>query len=312
MHVSFNQISEKTKDNSGFGYARKMCEQSLRTLGHRVSFADATADVEINFCSPGQAIWTGPYRIFYFPWESSLLAPGWVNFMNNTDEVWAPSPLNARWFSENGVTTPVRVYPHGVDRVWFRGAYKRSGTGRQEILHMGAEATRKGAMDAIEAFFNVLSFKDARLTMKMALTDFAPPPSDKVRVIANAMEFNNLVQLFHNTDLYVGPSYGEGFGLPALQAMASCAPVLLTQGVYPFGYLLDEHNLIKSVYKDSPWQKVHPGKMFWPDRDDFMDKLRYHYDNREVEAEKALCRVSQVLEDYDWVRLTKQAFSHLN
>lgn len=312
MKLSFNQTtSPNVRDDNGYGYAAKMCKQSLLALGHEVEWRDPTADVEINFIQPEKWVWTGPYRIAYLPWESTGFRDGWVDSLNECDEVWTPSPVVAGWMKDAGVTKDIKVYQHGVDTIWNTGAAKRLSTGTFEVIHHGAEALRKGGNETIQAFMATLWDEDARLTMKMLLSQFNLHDTEHIRIKKTKLPLAELVALYHEEQLMCYPSYGEGFGLVPLQAMASGMPVLVTKGWAPYEYLLGEENLISSQYIDSPWPEHHPGQVIQPDEDDLRDKLRWHFENRESQAESAWNLTSQVMADYDWVTLTARAFEHL-
>lgn len=311
MRVSFNQTtSDNVKANNGYGYAAAMCKQSLRDLGHEVNWRDDTADVEINFIQPDKWHWSGvDYRIGYLPWESTELHEGWLDEMNEVDEVWTPSPLIAEWFVDAGVTRPVKIYEHGVEPLW--SPVKRRTDDRFHVLHHGAEALRKGGNETIRAFMSTLWEEDATLVMKMALQDFAVHDTKHIKINKVKLPIDELVALYHESHLFCYPSWGEGFGLTPLQAMATGMPVLITGAWAPYARFLGEQNNIKSTLVDSPWQHHHPGKMFQPDEDDLRDKLRWHFDNRENEAEVAYALAEVVAKEYDWKRLTEQAFAHL-
>ena len=122
---------------------------------------------------------------------------------------------------------------------------------------------------------------------------------------------DELVALYHSCHLVCYPSWGEGFGLTPLQAMATGMPVLITRGWAPYEYLLPEESLISSALVDSPWQVHHPGKMFRPDEEELRHKLRWHFENREQTSNSALELVDSVRRDYDWLDLTRKAFEHL-
>lgn len=311
MRVSFNQMSSPNiKEYNGFGYAAKMCKDSLATLGHEVNWRDNTADVEINFIQPQHWYWSGePYRIGYVPWESTTLPDGWVEKMNEVDEVWTPSPIVAEWFRKAGVTKDVKVYEHGVDALWT--PKHREATGRFRTFHHGAEGLRKGGEQALAAHQQVLWEEYATIVFKMVISQFAIKNSHRMELHPGKYTVDALVDLYHSCDLMVYPSWGEGFGLTPLQAMATGMPVLITQGWAPYENLLQDHNLIKSELMDSPWQEVHPGKMFKPDFKDLLEKLRFHWENRKQMADEAFELAPKVHENYNWVDLTERAFAHL-
>lgn len=313
MRVSFNQSdSPNIKDKNGFGYAAKMCKESLDRLGHEVSWRDPSADVEINFIQPQHWHWSGvDYRIGYVPWESTELPPGWVGAMNEVDELWTPSPVIAQWFQDAGVNVPIKVYQHGVEDLW--SPVQRSLRGRFQTFHHGAEGLRKGSDIAMAAHQRVLWEEYAGITFKCTVNNFSIRGSHRMTVVPGVMPLKELVKLYQSVNLMIYPSWGEGFGLTPLQAMATGMPVLITRGWAPYEHLLGEHNLIDSDLVPVPegWERWHPGKMFKPRLSDAVDKLKYQWDNRERLAVEAYELSAQVHSDYDWDKLTSKAFSHL-
>lgn len=296
--------------HNGYGYAAQKCKESLAELGHEVGWRDPTADVEINFIQPENWYWTGvDYRIGYLPWESTGLRDGWVKSLNEVDEVWTPSPVIAQWFMDAGVTRPVKVYEHGVEALWT--PHQRPTDDRFRVLHHGAEALRKGGNETIKAFMSTLWEEEATLVMKMMLKQFRVHDTEHIHIHKTKLPINELVDLYHSCHMFCYPSWGEGFGLTPLQAMATGMPVLVTEGWAPYERFLDSNNRIKSELVDSPWVHHHPGKMFKPDQDDLQDKLRWHFDNREKSAQRAIAKVQTIQYEYDWLRLTEQAFAHL-
>lgn len=311
MRISFNQTSsDNVKDSNGYGYAAKMCKESLVSLGHEVGWRDSTADVEINFIQPDHWHWTGPYRIGYLPWESTGLHEGWLEKLNSVDEVWTPSPKIAEWFVDAGVKKDVKVYEHGVEALWT--PHKRPTEGRFRILHHGAEALRKGGNETIRAFQNSLWEEDATLVLKMILDRFNVHDTKHIQILKKKVDIEELVEIYHGCHAFFYPSWGEGFGLTPLQAMATGMPTVVTQGWAPYERLLPESSLIKSELVDSPWQAHHPGKMFRPDQDDLEDKMRWFYENRESESKRAFEAAQKVHDEYNWIKLTENAFKHLS
>lgn len=287
-----------------------MCKESLAELGHTVDWRNPDADVEINFIQPEHWHWSGvDYRIAYLPWESTDLKEGWADKLNEVDEVWTPSPVIAEWFVDSGVTKPVKVYQHGVEALWE--PRQRTSDTTFRVLHHGAEALRKGGNETIQAFMNTLWDEDAQLVLKMILQRFNIHDTKHIQVLKTKVDIEELVAIYHSADMFCYPSWGEGFGLTPLQAMATGMPVLVTDGWAPYEKFLPATSLIKSELVESPWQGHHPGKMFKPDDDDLRDKLRWHFDNRESEAKRAFELTAAIHEEYNWTRLTEQAFSHL-
>lgn len=300
-------------DANGYGYATVNMIDNLRKLGYTVTKNDRTADAEVWFDQPHHWEFSkGPYRIGYHPWESTRLKDGWVDLMNETDEIWTPSPLIAEWYKADGIKRPVYVYEHGVDPIWQ--PKRRNFDGTIKFLHVGAEAVRKGAKETMEAFR--LAFpnrRDVSLTMKVNTRGWNIPSIGRITVINNRMPLRQLVSMFRNHDVYVYPSQGEGFGLTPLQALATGMPTITVPDWAPYRRFLDEKLNLPATLGPSPFESMeeHPGEMFHIKVDDLVDRMRYTADNYEDLHKAALAQTPQIFKEYDWKTLTESAFGDL-
>lgn len=296
---------------NGYGYATERMVESLRRLGHTITENDAQAPVEMWFDQPHHWIFRdGQYKIGYHPWESTRLKDDWVERMNKCDEIWTPSPLIADWYRSDGVKRPIYVYEHGVDKIWT--PQKRDTSGKIRFLHVGAEATRKGGWDTLRLFRTAFYNRDdVELTLKMVNVNFNLERVGKTSIINRKMGVNDLVDLFHSHHVYVYPSWGEGFGLTPLQALATGMPTICTAAWAPYERFLDPNLKLGSELKTSPWPQIHPGKMLRPKFDELVDLMRYAADNYESLHDSALGRVDEIQSEYDWDNLTKSAFEYL-
>jgi glycosyltransferase involved in cell wall biosynthesis len=302
----------KMKDSNGYGYATKCMLESLDRLGYHVDVNDSSADVEIWFEQPHH--WkfsTGPYRIGYHPWESTLLQDGWAEIMNSCNEVWTPSPLIAEWYTNySGITVPVYVYQHGIEHSWE--PYERKPQ-KLKFLHVGTEATRKGGWDCVPCFRRAFPQRGGKsLTLKMVNSNWNGIKSvNGINYLNKEMPFNELQDLFYHHDVYVYPSWGEGFGLTPLQAMATGMPTITLPGWAPYAQFLDPHLEVGHEMYKSPWQKIHPGKMMKPNLDDVVRAMRYAADNYDEVSAFAMARAVEIHKAYDWDTITSQVFTDL-
>ena len=300
----------KIKPTNGYGYATVNMYASLSRLGYQHSPNDPTADAEVWFDQPHHWDFSANYKIGYHPWESSEIDPDWLEAMKKCDEVWTPSYLIAGWYRDWGLSN-VHVYEHGVDKIWTIA--DRPVEDKIKFLHMGGEAVRKGAditLDAFRAAFQGYR-DDVELTLKMHNEGWNIQRIGRVTILNSVLSESDLIKMFHDHHVFVYPSWGEGFGLNPLQAMATGMPTICTGAWAPYERLLDPALTIDSTLTDSPWPKIHPGKMFKPDFDDLVDKLRYAADNYEDCLNDAKPRAAAVKAEYDWDTLTHEAFSAL-
>lgn len=312
MKISQGCRHERIKPTNGYGYATHNMYASLKRLGYEVSPNDESADVEVWFDQPHHWTWSkSTYRVGYHPWESTEIDPDWLRAMENCNEVWTPSPIIADWYRDWGLPS-VHVYEHGVDtETW--AVTERSVSDTIKFLHVGGEAVRKGADVTLDAFRAAFQGHrdDVELTLKMNNEGWKVKRIGKVTIMNELVSESELVSLFHNHHVFVYPSWGEGFGLNPLQAMATGMPTICTGAWAPYQRLLDPDLIIDSRLTESPWPKIHPGKMFKPDFDDLVDKLRWAAENYEDCLNDAIPRAGAVRQEYDWDQLTNKAFSAL-
>jgi glycosyltransferase involved in cell wall biosynthesis len=329
LKVSFYTVKGDIRQDNGFGYAGHSIRNSLVNLGHDVSLFDDNADVQLNFCHPIYYPKNGnQYQIGYSPWESSSLPEGWIDGFNSVDEVWTTSQMCKEWFENAGVKKPVHVYEHGVDSIWT--PKRRNPKNKIRFLHIGEPAPRKGGQVALEAFREAFGGRDdVHLTIKAnghstvrayASTFHRGGPRSilgtphevyrNVTLLEDSLPTDELVGLYHMHDVLVYPSWGEGFGLIPLQALATGMPTICTGAWAPYERFLGNLSL-DSEEHSSPWPDFHPGMMYKPDFHHLVELYRYSYDNYTALSTIAFDNAEDVHSDYNWDTLTKKAFSHL-
>lgn len=327
MEISYSTLPENLSLSNGYGYAGYNMVRSLQKLGHSVPFQSPEAPVEIFFSQPEWFEFTSDekYHIGYTPWESTSLPPGWLEGFTSCDEVWTPSPLIARWFEEAGVRSGVKVYEHGIDPVW-RPKRRNPDSDKIRFLHHGEPAPRKGGQMAVEAFRAAFGNRtDVHLTIKAhsynttrvfnsrgSIEGLPHNIYNNVSLITADYDIESqLVPLYHESDVVVYPSFGEGFGLIPLQAMGTGAVTICTEAWAPYKrFILPELRLSSSL-GDSPWPDMHPGRVFWPDRDHLVELYRYAAENISTLRDQAYTNSFKVHNEYDWVKLTESAFDHI-
>lgn len=334
--ISFTTVPANLNLKNGYGNAGYNVSLSLQKLGVEVPFQDPTAPYEIAFNQPNYPeVWSGDrstqHRIMYTPWESTALPDGWLEGFKEADEIWTPSDLIAEWFKDAGVPGHIKVYEHGIDPAWFSAERtRRRGNGPLMFLHHGEPAPRKGGQMALDAFRAAFgkNNNDVHLTIKsfghtnvraQVIDEYGDPfvlgaPEDfykNVAILRQDYEIPALVRLYKAHDVLVYPGWGEGFGLIPLQAMAAGMPTICTSAWAPYRDFIVKDLRLPSTLVDSPWPRIHPGKMFKPSFDDLVDIYRFTFDNYDEIAREQEAMMPALREKYDWSRLTAEAFDFL-
>lgn len=321
MDISFYCNEGDLNLNGGYGIASFNIITSLQKLGHNVPFNSGTAPVQMFFSMPNfyaDFIRPNQHKIHLLVWESTKLPEDWCDILGQVDEIWTASDWCKQIVEDNGFKVS-NVYPHGLDPIWK--PMKRKPQDKLRFLHDGEPAVRKGGQIAFDAFKAAFGDRDdVELIMKAKRQStirryneygsIIGTPGGNVRTITQTYELEQVVALYHSAHVFVGPSYGEGFGFPALQGLGTGMPTIATGEWAQYKNYLGDLAL-KSEYVDSPWPLVHPGQVVKPDFDDLVDKYRYVYDNFDDLAKQSFEQSFKVHEEYDWLKLTEKSFENI-
>ena len=161
----------------------------------------------------------------------------------------------------------IRVVYHGVDHELFKPrdkicARKKLGLPRNKpiILHVGSDEKRKNVQTLINAFHKTLKNlrsailirvgKDSIRTRKLCKNLHL----DKHILHLSCISDEHLAYIYNAADVFVFPSFYEGFGMPVLEAMASSIPVITSNIPVMFeivgdaGILLDPFDVENFAY----------------------------------------------------------------
>lgn len=321
MLISYKTHLGGLDTSTGYGFAGQGIVESLVTLGHQVHLDDRSAPVQFMFTQPTDYDWgSDQYSIGLTPWESTEVHPGWIEKMKTADEIWATSVLNKLWYERLGLEVTT-VYPHGITHNWTPRLRNR---GRKlRFLHVGEPAPRKCGQMVFDAFLNL--FKDSddvTLTIKTNgytsirydphIPGILLTPDDfpNVKLINQNVSEEEMVSLYHNHDVLLYPSYGEGFGFIPIQGLATGMPVIFNSDWAPYSKydlgLKIEDRLVPTL-----WQAMHPGQMLEPNQRSLENLMMEVYENYDLYASKAFGQAPALHKEFDWLRQTQKAFSHV-
>jgi glycosyltransferase involved in cell wall biosynthesis len=204
-------------------------------------------------------------------WETTPLPSSWSHIWNipEISGFLAPSYFVIDQIRDamGNSGKPVMYYPHfiDIDEYPARDFVERPVF---SCMAIGQGTIRKGIFDACVAFVRSIGRKDdTELNIRgYSISQFDPPVDMYIRelmyqntdrkpsnvyMIDRKLNHDELVSFYHDSDLVLCTSRGEGFGLPAAEAMAMGLPVVYTDwsslhevcrsdGNYPVGYILDE------------------------------------------------------------------------
>ncbi len=312
------------KNNNGYGHAGTKIVDSLKELGHEALFQYSKAPVQLNFSQPDYfKLHRNQYQISYTPWESTIIPERWRNSLSLVDEIWTTSDWCANVFQDNGYKD-VRVFPHGIDPVWSPRRRRESDV--IKFLHVGEPAPRKAGQMVVDAFTKLFG-NDRRYSLTLKAYNHNTTriynnyidkniiglPNDiynNIKIITDNLDVSQLVKLYHDHDVLIYPSYGEGFGFIPLQALATGMPTICTNGWAHYDKYLGPLKL-ESELVDSPWPFPHEGKVFEPKYQHLLELMRDISINFNAYSGYYYAQSTKIHEDYNWNQLTNNAFDHI-
>src|SRR6516165_3640865 len=259
----------------------------------------------------------GDVRLLHLAWEESAIPGALADLMNlHADGVLAPSKYCQRVIRNSGVRVPIAVIGHGIDH---SGILPRAIGGRARrgpvantlpftFLHISSGLARKGIEELITAYCLAFSTRDpvllviktfdnpentvdAWLQRLTGVSRYAPA----IQVIAEELDQREMDFLCHVADALVLPSRGEGFNLPAAEAMARGLPVILTRHSGHLDFCDDENSwLIDCTYEFST-SHLKIANSFWarPSIDQLVAAMKTVYRAGRPPDAATACRAAQ-------------------
>lgn len=305
MKLSINNADSKV--HTGFGHATLKLISNIGKTNHSL-LINRSAPVEMTFAHPQFYIFNNPnaYKIGYTAWESTELKSGWVECLEQIDELWVPNNFCKTTF-ETKIDRPVYVFHHGVDATFERKL--RLANEKIKFLHIGYPALRKNLHDTVEAFLDLYAGRsDVTLTIKSYEGEkLAGIDEPNITIIDKTITYADLVKLIHEHDVLLYPSWGEGFGLIPLQALATGMPVVVTDGWADYDYYMPDL-VIRSKLEYNPWQNVHPGKMFKPDVEHLREIMLYCESNIDMLLKRHYEISEDVHKTWAWEKVVSEHF----
>jgi len=237
-----------------------------------------------------------------FPWEESHAPPSIIQGLSTGfDAVLATSQFTAKSLIDSGLTVPVVSIGQPADISGFADLRRVKKNPREPFvfLHVSSAFPRKGVDVLLAAWARAFRRNDP---VRLVLKTFPNPHNDiaerlselrqldpdcaEIELIDRDLDQSSLMDLYRHADVVVSPSRGEGYNLPALEAMAAGIPLIVTgHGGHRDFCGPDEARLIKFTMAPSK-SHVSSHLSLWaePDEDDLVMALREMVEPAQREA----------------------------
>jgi glycosyltransferase involved in cell wall biosynthesis len=270
---------------------------------------------------PGKARW-----IIMFPWECSVIPRYYTDMFNLAEEIWTPSNFSRNAFVSSGVDpSKVHVVPHGADPGLFSpvGESLALGTAKRfKFLFVGATIYRKGIDVLLESYSRAFTPRD---DVCLVIKDLGvntlykgQTAQDLIRkyqgqkgvpeILYLAEEFDEeqMAGLYRACDVFVSAYRGEGFSLPALEAMSSGLPVIVTGGGATDDFVDEEVGWLINAERRAVGKKVYGQKLdkeaflLEPDKQHLEEIMRVAYSSPSEIFRKGVQGALRVRRHWTW------------
>lgn len=262
-------------------------------------------------------------------WEVDPVPDYFLDTFRNieADGIIVPSSFNKRMI-DGKIDKPVHLIREGLDLSRYNSEEKELSEGTFKFLSVFQWLPRKGYDILLEAYFKEFQdHEDVALVIKTSSLNYEVVPSSKilgdiakvkkkfgkkvpVYVLPTYVKYKEILELYNECDSYVCTSRAEGYCIPALEAMASNLPLIITGwgGQTDFAnhdnaYLLD-YNLspVPPQWYTGDFQP----HQVWaePSVEHLQSMMRRVYENRHEAKEKAK-KAKQLTLDYDYRLIAK-------
>jgi glycosyltransferase involved in cell wall biosynthesis len=256
------------------------------------------------WCAPIGTLVDPGHSVAWTMYETTGLPAEWVTKLNRCRAVVVPTAWNAEAWRAAGVTAPLHVCPLGHDPAegWAPGPRRDGGPFRVLMLAElgnpgvpGFPGRRKGFPEGVEAFRRAFG-DDAgvELVVKCMPDDLPrlPPLPPNARLVCGRLDLPELVALYQSADVFLSPSYGEGWNLPLLEAMACGVPVVATdETAHRAFHGPDTGYVVRSRRTPAAGYYAGHGDWFVPDVASIAACLRRAYHNPEERRAKGMAAV---------------------
>ncbi len=220
-------------DGIAYGYSilNRELRQAIEARGITIS-DDADIGVFVGPADLFDPQW--PINVLFTMYETETIPANWVERCNLADLVLVPCKHNREAFKRSGVSRTVKTVSLGVHpHQWPTRRREESSPFR--ILFVGWPNQRKGLDVLATAFLRgFVDDSDTVLYLKTSqaysgtLKRYTLGGIERLIIDDRAIPQGQLVDLYHSAHVFVLASRGEGWGLPAMEAMATGCPVVAT------------------------------------------------------------------------------------
>lgn len=266
-----------------------------------------------------------------YGWEESEYPKNYLEDFNiYLDLLPVMSPYVEKVMIDNGISIPVFAIGLGADHVLRLKPkpYPLKTRKKFKFLHISSCFPRKGVDILLDAYTSTFTGDD---DVVLIIKTFPNPHNNveeliekytkgkdnppEIELINKDIPYEQVVYLYQVCDCVVLPSRGEGFGLPAAEAMLFKKPVIVTN-YGGFKYFCNEESawLIDFTFQKARTHMNLP-LSYWvePSKEDLIKKLRKIYTlPREEISKKTEKAYRNIIENFTWDKTARRLLSSID
>jgi glycosyltransferase involved in cell wall biosynthesis len=250
--------------------------------------------------------------------ETDSIPKKWLPGLERVDEVWVPSRFNVETFERGGVPVDkLKLLPQTLDFALYdpERTIPLPAPARARafcFLSVFEFSARKGWDILLDAWAQAFDpDEDVCLILKASRNlRTSAAASEKLDAYlagrscapivyeTRTLASKDMPRLYAMCDAYVGPSRGEGWGRPYMEAMAMGLPTIASRWSGNLEFTTDDNSFLLDgevvpVPDDEVYELFHGQHWFEPDRDQLAQLMRQIYnEGSEVKARAARARPS--------------------
>lgn len=310
-------VNQGGKD--GYGVASKLMMRDLETLGVPAKTYYAHQEVGILFHNPYSILsLQTQYKIIYTMFESDKIPDDWLSYLQAANEVWVPSKWCQKVFKKAGIDT--KVVPLGYDQLAYHYIERENKREQHKdfvFLHYNAFNIRKGFLEVFKAFTKAF---DPSEPVKMIWKTVVDRPYQRfpvnyenypnISVVEGKLSEIQMQELMAQSDCFVFPSRGEGFGLTPIECMATGMPAIVPNAHGISEYFNSDYMYEVKVKEKCPalysrYKGQDVGTMDICDVDHLASQMRYVYEHQADALEKGK-KASEYVKQWTALNTAKQ------
>jgi glycosyltransferase involved in cell wall biosynthesis len=308
--------------NSGYDF-----NEGLHFLNNAIDVKDVDCTIFADY----PQFWRDGYGkiIGYFLHEGTKLHQGWAEILNTADLVLVPSQATKNLFRFNGVLQKIEIVPFGVNPEMY---YPKKFEDNEDYLFLSVNSwtgkidDRKGTDVLIKAFDEEFKDEKVKLMLKIstfwqkidigfyanAIYELLGHTNPNILINEAYVPEKELTEFYQKSDCFVMPTRGEGFGLTAINAMASGLPLIITKdnnsGHMDFCRGKDSVLWIDADKMEQADKRFFAEGNLQPliDKESLKKQMRYAFEHKKELKEKALINSEDIRKKWSWENSAKK------